>query len=206
MNNNYMYNYVKDMLYKNNIKIRNEKTCNYLTTCIENIIFNVVSIAAVITFINNCKIVKKECITIIKKYLNNMCGSPMYKTIKGGGGSIVLPSEFYGVNSMNYSPTNNLYPMDKLTIDFTNNIARPQIGGGYKNEKSSKSNAIYKGISDILVYYKLKATNETKIKICSLIECYIKCLMNKLKNIDKKISSEIIDETMKSSKVFDIFK
>jgi len=153
MSNNYLCDYVKCLLEKNNIKVKDAKTCNYLTTCIENIIFNVVSIASVITFINNCKTVKKESISIVTKYLNSMCGSSSYKTVKGGGGSIILPSEFYGIDSTRYSPMNNLHTTNTLDIDFTNGIARPQIGGGLKKSSSSSSNSIMKGVNDILDYY-----------------------------------------------------
>jgi len=205
MSNNYLCNYVKCLLEKNNIKVKDAKTCNYLTTCIENIIFNVVSIASVITFINNCKTVKKESISIVTKYLNSMCGSSSYKTVKGGG---VLPSEFYGIDSTRYSPMNNLHTTNSLDIDFTNGIARPQIGGGLKQKSSSSSslNSIMKGVNDILDYYKLKATKEVKMKIVKLIECYIKCLMNKLKELDKTITCSLVDKVMKSDKVFELFK
>lgn len=205
MSNNYLCDYVKFLLETNNIKVKDEKTCNYLTTCIENIIFNVVSIASVITFINNYKTVKKECITIVTKYLNSMCDSPSYTTIKGGGGSIVLPSEFYGIDSTRYSPMNNLHTSNSLQIDFTNGIARPQIGGGLK-KKSSSLNSIINGVNDILDYYKLKATKEIKMKIVKLIECYIKCLMNKLKELNKTVTCSSIDKVMKSDKLFELFK
>jgi hypothetical protein len=200
MNKNYLYDYVKYILDKNEIKVKDEKTYKYLTSSIENIIFNIVSIAAVITFINNCKTIKKESIDIITKYLNNMCGKPQYSIMKGGGGSIVMPSEFYGVDSMRYSAANNLHPIDTLQIDFNNNIARPQIGGG------NKIKPIMIGINDILNYYRLKGTNEIKTKILKLIEKYIKCLIIKLKEINKIITCDIIDKNIKSTKLFDIFK
>ena len=207
MSNNYLCNYVKCLLEKNNINVKDAKTCNYLTTSIENIIFNVVSIASVITFINNCKTVKKESISIVTKYLNSMCDSSSYKTIKGGGGAIVLPSEFYGIDSTRYSSMNNLHATDSLQIDFTNGIARPQIGGGLKKKSPSSSlDSIMKGVNDILDYYKLKASKEIKMKIVKLIECYIKCLMNKLKELDKTITCSLVDKVMKSDKVFELFK
>jgi len=205
MSNNYLCDYVKFLLNKNKIKVKDDKTCKYLATSIENIIFNVVSIAAVITFINNSKVIKKESIVIIKKYLNNMCGNPSKSIIKGGGGSIVLPSEFYGINSMNYSSTNNYHPVDTLQIDFANGIARPQIGGG-KNNKKESLKSIENAINEILIYYKLKATKETNTKILKLIESYIKCLFSKLKELNIIITCDTIDKIMKSNKVFDLFK
>jgi len=56
MDKNYLCDYVKYILDYNEIKVKDEKTYKYLTTCIENILFNIVSIAAVITFINNVKL------------------------------------------------------------------------------------------------------------------------------------------------------
>lgn len=205
MINNYIYDYIKNLLDKNNIVIANDKTCKYLTDCIENIIFNVVSIAAIITFINNCKTIHKQSIEIIRKYLNNMCGSTS-KILKGGGGSIVLPSEFYGVNSNRYSISNGIQT-DILNVDFNNGLLRPQIGGGKSKSNSNKSlNVIYNAICEILEYYKLKASKETKNKITKLIEKYISCLIMKLKEEDKKISLSIIKKILKSNKLFDIFK
>jgi len=205
MINNYIYDYIKNLLDKNNIVIANDKTCKYLTDCIENIIFNVVSIAAIITFINNCKTIHKQSIEIIRKYLNNMCGSTS-KILKGGGGSIVLPSEFYGVNSNRYSISNGIQT-DILNVDFNNGLLRPQIGGGKSKSNANKSlNVIYNAICEILEYYKLKASKETKNKITKLIEKYISCLIMKLKEEDKKISLSIIKKILKSNKLFDIFK
>jgi hypothetical protein len=205
MINNYIYDYIKNLLDKNNIVIANDKTCKYLTDCIENIIFNVVSIAAIITFINNCKTIHKQSIEIIRKYLNNMCGSTS-KILKGGGGSIVLPSEFYGVNSNRYSISNGIQT-DILNVDFNNGLLRPQIGGGKSKSNSNKSlNVIYNAICEILEYYKLKASKETKNKITKLIEKYISCLIMKLKEEDKKISLSIVKKILKSNKLFDIFK
>ena len=203
MESNYLCEYVKYLLEINKIKIKDVKTIYHLTSCIENVIFNVVSIASVITFINNSKCIKKESIDIITKYLKNSCGNPKSDIIKGGGGAIVMPSEFYGISSMRYSPTNNIHNIDKLHIDFNTDIARPQIGGGVKK---SKTKPIIKAINDILSYYKLKSSNEIKSKILKLIESYIKCLIIKLKKINKTVTIDIINNSMKSDKMFELFK
>jgi len=198
MYNNYLCDYVKFLLNKNKIDVKDDKTSSYLTDCIENIIFNVVSIAAIITHINNCKMVHKESIQIVSKYLSNMCGDTS-KMMKGGGGAIVMPSEFYGINSLRYSPDNAM--TDILKVDFDNSIARPQIGGGKGNVKP-----IEEAIKKILDYYKLKASNEITKKLLKLIENYIKCLMAHLAMIKGKVSITYIKKMMKSSKFFDIFK
>jgi len=202
MDNNYLYDYVKFLLDKNDIKLKDDKTCNHLTQCIENIIFNVVSIASIITFINNCKIINKESIKIIKKYLDNKCDKKANKKI-GGGGSIVLPSEFYGIDSLRYSATNGIQS-DILRVDFAGSLLRPQIGGGKKSKLLNKP--IVNAIQDILNYYKLKASKETINKILKLIEDYIKCLIETLKEKKGVISILTIKKMMKSNKLFDIFK
>jgi len=203
MESNYLYEYVKYLLKHNEIKTKDVKTVYHLTNYIENIIFNVVSIISIITFINNSKSIKKESINIVTKYLKNACGNPKSDLIKGGGGAIVMPSEFYGINSMRYSPTNNIHSVDTLHIDFSKDIARPQIGGSVKN---SKIKPIIKAINDILSYYKLKCSDEIKNKILKLIESYIKCLIIKLKNLNKTITIDNINNSMMSNKMFELFK
>jgi len=199
---NYLCEYVKFLLNENKIDIKDAKTTSYLTDSIENIIFNVVSIAAIITYINNSKTIEKESIQIITKYLTKMCGDTT-KITKGGGGSIVLPSEFYGVDSLRYSPANAM--SDILKVDFDNMIARPQIGGGKKKVKCNNK-PIEIAIKEIVDYYKLTVSTAIIKKILKLIENYIKCLISQVKMIKGKISTSSIKKLMKSSKFFEIFK
>jgi hypothetical protein len=197
MNNNYLTEYVKSSINKNGITVKDEKTINYLTEYFENIIFNVVSIASIITYINNCKSINNKSIEIVKKYLDNMCGDASVKK----GGSTVLPSEYFGIDSTRYMPTNGIHT-DVLQIDFANGLARPQIGGG-KTQK--KIQPIPANIKHILDYYKLKASKDIIAKLTKLIENYIKCLMQQLKLQNKKISCITIKKIIKSNKLFDIF-
>lgn len=199
---NYLCEYVKFLLNENKIDFKDDKTTSYLTESIENIIFNVISIAAIITYINNAKTIEKESIQIVTKYLNKMCGDST-KITKGGGGSIVLPSEFYGVDSLRYSPTNAM--SDVLKVDFNNMIARPQIGGGKKKVKINNK-PIETAIKSILEYYKLSASTVIMNKLLKLIETYIKCLISQIKMIKGKVSTSSIKKLMKSSKFFEIFK
>jgi len=199
MKNNHLYDYVNNFTIKNEINMKDEKSIIFLTEYIENIIFNVVSIASIITFINNAKTINEKSITIVKKYLDNMCGN--VNSMKGG--YIVLPSEFYGINSGNYSATNGIHA-DVLPIDFSYGIARPQIGGGPSSKKKAIK-PIQLCIKDILIYYKLKVSAEVVNKITKMIEGYIKCLMQKLKLQKGKVSSITIKKIIKSNKIFDIF-
>lgn len=197
MNNNYLTEYVQSSINKNGISVKDDKTVLYLAEYFENIIFNVVSIASIITYINNCKTINSKSIEIVKKYLDSMCGETPIKK----GGSVLLPSEYFGVDSTRYLPTNGIHN-DVLQLDFTNGIARPQIGGGSSQKKIQPIPA---NIKIILDYYKLKASKEIIVKITKLIESYIKCLMHQLKLHDKKISCITIKKIIKSNKTFDIF-
>jgi len=176
-------------------KSANKCICEY----IENIIFNITSISAIIAFINHSKVITKENIKIVYSYIKETCGSK--KLIKGGDGAIVLPAEFYGYDSGNYSVSNNT--VDVLNIDFANGILRPQIGGSSSNKIK---NPIPKEISKILSNYKLKISSELCKKLTKVIEMYIVCLIQKLKRKNKMISSSEIKKTVTSSKLFNIFK
>lgn len=175
-------------------KVANKCICEY----VENIIFNITSISAIIAFINNSKVITKENINIVYSYIKEACGSNRI-SIKGGDGAIVLPAEFYGYDSGNYSASNNT--VDVLNIDFANGLLRPQIGGGSKVE-----NPIPKEISKILSNYKLKISSELCKKLSKIIEIYIICLIQKLKKKNKLISSSEIKKTVTSNKLFNIFK
>ena len=132
-----------------------------------------------------------------------MCGT--VNSMKGG--SIVLPSEFYGYNSGNYSATNGIQA-DVLQVDFSTNTARPQIGGGPKKTSNTSKKTIKPiplCIKDILLYYKLKASKEIITQITKMIEGYVKCLMEKLKSQKGKVSTVVIKKIIKSNKMFDIF-
>lgn len=197
MNNNYLNEYVKSSVNKNGIIVKDQKTIDYLTEYFENIIFNVVSIASIITYINNCKTINTKSIAIVKKYLHDMCGQANIKK----GGSVILPSEYFGVDSTRYLATNGIQN-DVLQVDFTNGIARPQIGGGSSRKKV---HPIPANIKNILDYYKLKASKDIINKLTKLIETYIKCLMEQLKLQNKKVSCITIKKIIKSNKMFDIF-
>lgn len=173
-------------------KNANKCICEY----VENIIFNITSISAIIAFINNSKEITNENVKIVYSYIKEACGSRSLR--KGGDGAIVLPAEFYGMDSGNYSVSNNT--VDVLNIDFNNGILRPQIGG------SKIENPIPKEISKILKNYKLKISSELCKKLSKVIEIYIICLIKKLKRKNKKISSSEIKRTVTSNKLFNIFK
>lgn len=193
MNN--LEKYVNNLISEYDLNIKTKASVKCLCGCIENIVFNVVSIASIIAFINNSKTVTKENIEILHSYLNKSCFSKQMK----GGNSIVMPQEFYGSSSGRYLPMNN--QTDLLPIDFNSGIARGQIGGG-----KEKSSPFTKVIKDFLLHYKIKASSVIIKEIVMMIEVYIKCLMMKLKKCRGDIKPHTIKTLIEKNKMFKIFK
>lgn len=193
MNN--LEKYVNNLISEYDLNIKTKASIKCLCECIENIVFNVVSIASIIAFINNSKTITKENIAILQSYLNKSCFSKKTK----GGNSIVMPQEFYGSSSGRYLPMNN--QTDLLPIDFNSGIARGQIGGGRGN-----SSPFTKVIKDFLIHYKIKANSVIIKEMVMMIEIYIKCLMMKLKKCKGDIKPPMIKSLIEKNKMFKIFK
>jgi len=191
--------YVNEISKKFNIDIKDKIAEKCLCEYVENIVFNIVSIASIIALINNVKSINTKILEILNKYVLEACTKTIGK-IKGGGGSIVLPSEFYGIDSTRYLTTN--ITNDILPIDFNNGILRPQIGGA----GNTKMNPLKDAITEILASHKLKASVAITKKIAVIIENYLECLFKKLSLSKSKVSSTIIKKTIKSNKIFNIFK
>jgi len=188
-------NYVSFIITTSEIQLKDKKAFKCLSDYIENIIFNITSICAIIAFINHSKIITNRNIEIVSNYLKETCGT---KHLIRGGNSIVLPSEFYGTDSNNYSSMNNT--SDVLNIDFNSGVLRPQIGGAQKVE-----NPIPSEIKRVINNYKLKITDELCKKLSKIIENYIRCLIDKFKR-NRMNSTTEIKRIIASSKLFNIFK
>jgi len=195
MNNPKLTIYVEKLIKDYDLNIKTKASVKCLCDCIQNIVFNIVSVASIIAFINNSKTITKENITILHSYLNKACNPSKIK----GGNSIVMPQEFYGSSSGRYLPTNN--QTDLLTIDFNSGLARGQIGGG-----KAKTSPFTNVIKDFLIHYKLKASSAIIKEIVMMIEVYIKCLMMKLKKCKGQIKPPMIKSIIEKNKMFKIFK
>lgn len=192
---------IKDVIAKYKLQIAKDKTkdvhellCKYM----ETLIFNIVSIASIITMINNSNTIKKQTIKLVKSYINDKCNANTKMT----GGMNILPSEFYGIDSGRYSEANATG--DILTVDFTSGILRPQIGGGTQSSVDNKN--ILKKINEILNYYKLKASDSIVNDLLKLITIYTNCFFKQLKGTKVIITTAVINKIIKSNKTLDIFK
>jgi hypothetical protein len=188
---------IKDLVAKYKLSLAKDKTKDiYQLLCkyIETLVFNIVSIASIITMINNSDKIKKETITLVKSYINDNCNH------KITGGTTGMPSEFYGHDSGIYNSNNAVG--DILNIDFTSGILRPQIGGGgNKNDKIFMSK-----IYEILNYYKLKSSDSINNSLLKLIYIHVNCFFKQLKNSRLTLNNASINKIIKSNKNLDIFK
>ena len=189
---------IKDIIAKYKLQVAKDKTkeihellCKYM----ETLVFNIVSIASVITMINNSDTIKKHTIKLVKSYINIECNDK----IKGGNN--VMPSEFYGYDSGRYSENNAIGAI--LNVDFTSGILRPQIGGG--GVKSDNKHLIAK-INEILNYYKLTASDNIINDLLKIISIHINCFFKQLKLSKSVLNIASINKIIKSNKNLDIFK
>ena len=189
---------IKDLVAKYNLSLAKDKTKDiYELLCkyIETLIFNIISIASIITMINNSDKIRKETITLVKSYINDKCKNKMT------GGTTGMPSEFYGNDSGLYNSNNAVG--DILNIDFASGILRPQIGGGggNKNDKIFMSK-----IHEILNYYKLKSSDSINNSLLKLIYMHVNCFFKQLKTARVTLNNASINKIIKSNKNLDIFK
>jgi len=191
-----------------NIKINpgsNSMVFKSLSKNVEVLIFNVISIAAIISLINNSQTIQKEAVKMVRDYINDKCNTPQMK--KGGTS---LPSDYFGVAHPSYD-TNNI-TNDVLTIDFSSGILRNQIGGGgsshRKSYKLSKSdnNEFTNAIKNICKYYNLKINSDVIKMLIDIIVENMDCLFNYLHMASKPLTADIIKKMIKLNKKFDIFK
>jgi hypothetical protein len=173
-----------------------------LSKNIEVLVFNVISIAAIISLINNSSTIQKEAVKIVRDYINDKCN---VSRMKKGGTS--LPSEYFGVPNSSYNENN--ITNDILPIDFSSEYLRPMIGGGSrKSYKLTKSDTeeFMNAIKNICKYYNLKINHDAIKMLVDIIVENMDCLFNYLYMSSKPITNDIIKKMIKLNKNFDIFK
>jgi hypothetical protein len=191
---------IKELVAKYKLSLAKDKTkeihdllCKYM----ETLIFNIVSIASIITMINNSNTIKKQTLILVKSYINDKCNHKMT------GGNTGMPLEYYGIDSGIYQ-TNNASG-DILNIDFASGILRPQIGGGRGSNYTTNHIFINK-IHEILNYYKLKSSDSINNSLLKLIYMHINCFFKELKTSRSTLNIASINKIIKSNKNLDIFK
>jgi len=190
-----MNNYLKSVISKYGLTVKTEKDYGCMCEYLETLIFNIVSIASLITLINNSKIIEKDALKLVHSYINDKCEKVILK------GGTALPSEYYGSISNSYNTTNN--QADILNIDYANGILRPQIGGGGKSTTSNHS-WIKTKINKLLQHYNLTIKEKEMNYLINIIYDNVNCLFFQ---IPKKqvITKAFLKKMINSNKSLDIY-
>lgn len=196
-----MNNYLKSVINKYDLIVKGDEVVNCMCEYLETLIFNIVSIASLITLINNSKVIEKDALNLVHSYINDKCEKV---AIKGGTS---LPSEYFGVDSHLYNSTNN--QADILNIDYVNGILRPQIGGGGKSKPSNKKNAnnhnwLKAKIIKLIQHYNLTIKEKEMNYLINIIYDNVNCLFFQIPK-NQVITKAYLKKFIKSNKSLDIF-
>ena len=103
MNNRFL-NTIHSIVKYYNLKINpgsNTNVYKSLSKNIEILIFNVISIASIISLLNNSNTIQKTAVSMVREYINEKCNVPQMK--KGGTS---LPSDYFGAINPVYNENN----------------------------------------------------------------------------------------------------
>lgn len=210
MDNNKLIVFVKGLLVHNNIilskKSDNNLVINQMVTYLDALIFNIVSIACIISIINSSTKINKENLPIIRSYIEDKCNFK-YKKSKISGGAVNCAS-FYGAKEPMYSE-NNL-GNDILGVNWSTGIIRPEIGsnpqqiqsgGGKKHISKVSYNYIILHIKKVLKYHSITASKNIIHELVSIIDHHIKCLIINIKNCNKELSLKCLNKIINKNKI-----
>ena len=194
-----MKNYLKSVIDRYGLIVKNNNDMNCICEYLETLIFNIVSIASLITLINNSKVIEKEALKLVHSYINDKCEKVV---IKGGTS---LPSEYFGVDSHLYNSSNN--QADVLNIDYINGILRPQIGGGGNSRNSNKKSNhdwLKAKIIKLIQHYNLTIKEKEMNYLINIIYDNVNCLFFQIPK-NQVITKSYLNKFIKSNKSLAIF-
>jgi hypothetical protein len=213
MDNNRLISFSKGLLRANNIRV--SKKCDYnmvinhLANYLDALVFNIVSIACIVSIINKSKKIDKETLPIIRSYIEDKCNFKYAKKMSGGA---VYPSSFYGATETAYSENNK--GGDILGINWSAGIIRPEIGtsgkfpmegGGSSATRKISPKASYNYIRShvykILKYHNIQASKFIISELIFLIDHHIKCLVANIKKCDKELTLSCLNKIINKNKI-----
>lgn len=195
-----MNNYLKSVISKYGLTVKNEDVLNCLCEYLETLIFNTVSIASLISLINNSKVIEVDALKLVHSYINTKCEKV---AIKGGTS---LPSEYFGHYTNSYNATNN--QLDVLNMDVANGILRPQLGGGGRARTSTKSSSnqdwLKTKINKLIHHYNLTIREKELNYLINIIYDNVNCLFFQMPK-NKVLTKPYIKKFINSNKSLEIF-
>ena len=171
-----------------------KKIVEQLALHIEYIIFNIVSMMCLIAILNNTSQITKKTLDVGKSYVISTCKITYpSKTMMGGMGS----ATYMGINEPMYTRGN--IGSDLLTVDFSGDIARNQIGGAKQSNLKTLNSAIDLYITSLLDHHKMSASKTIKSNLKTMIKYHIDCVTDHLK-INKTINYKSLINMLHSHK------
>lgn len=212
MDSNKLKIFVEGLLRSNNITISNK--CNHddvltqIMIYLDALIFNIISIACIISIINNTKSINKENLPIIRHYIEDKCQFKYRKTKKSGG--TFNTAAFYGAVEPMYSENNK--GGDILGINWSEGLIRPAIGdnstqnGGGKKINNMSFKYIKMHVNNVLNYHKISASKHILNELIMIIDYHIKCLITNIKQCDKELTLKCLNKIINKNKILSPLK
>lgn len=200
--------FVIGLLKSNNIEIskktKKDFIINKIADYIEALIFNVITIASIISILNGEKIIKEKNIEIIKSYIQDRCSFKYRKSSSMKGGTFNTAS-FYGIEESMYKVEHE--GTDLLGVDWSNGIARSQIGGGKNKKPNMLSNKYIKNcIKHVLKYHNISCSNKVLSKLVNIIDYHIKCLIKCIKQCGSDLNMKCLKSVVNKNKILQPMK
>lgn len=212
MDNNKLELFIKGLLTSNKITISKKCDEKYVLTqmmiYLDALIFNIISIACIISIINNTKSINKESLPIIRSYIEDKCQFKYRNTKKSGG--TFNTAAFYGAVEPMYSENNK--GSDILGINWSEGLIRPAIGdnstqkGGGKRINNMSFRYIKMHVNNVLNYHKISASKHILNELIMLIDYHIKCLIANIKQCDKELTLKCLNKIINRNKILSPLK
>lgn len=196
-----MNNYLKSVISKYGLTVKNDDVLNCLCEYLETLIFNTVSIASLIALINNSKVIEVDALKLVHSYINIKC-----EKVEITGGTS-LPGEYFGHYTNSYNTTNN--QLDVLNMDVANGILRPQLGGGGGRARTSTKSSgnhdwLKTKINKLIHHYKLTIREKELNYLINIIYDNVNCLFFQMPK-NKVLTKPYIKKFINSNKSLEIF-
>ncbi len=180
--------------YKVNVKPADyDHVTSKLADHLDCLVFNVCALANIVIVLNCHNRLKKEHMSSIRKYIDDKCDGIM------SGGSVSMPSDFYGYPHPSYSAGNQ--GSDMLNVNFATGVARPEhsLQTGGRGIESVMHDSVY---VRKCVKTRMKSAMSSRMmpELLSILDAKVACLAKDL--VHKKVDLHRIDTIFKMKRHF----
>lgn len=162
---------------------------NTLQNAIKAMIFNVTSLACIVTLLNGRKTVEVEDLDGVRRYLSQHC-APMKRTVHQqrttSGGS--FPSDYFGFIHPAYDGTKDT---GFVSINFADGVAREALGPTIAGGAMTPKVAIYDLIKSVCDHHKLSISRDAIIQLIKIMDVHMACLTKDIGRTQKVSNTRI---------------